>query len=128
MGAALGGADENDIKARGALGESGVLTKKNFRSHCDAGLLTRCDRPGGFILGLAVFDFDKGEVIASPRNQVNLARFRFVALCKDVVALAFKELPRATFRGDAYRVRALPGGAAGGKLHDDWPFNFNAKL
>jgi hypothetical protein len=110
------------------LGKSGVLTKKNFRSHCDAGLLTRCDRPSGFILGLAVFDFDKGEVIASPRNQVNLARFRFVALCKDVVALAFKELPRATFRGDAYRVRALPGGAADGKLHDDWPFNFNAKL
>jgi hypothetical protein len=128
VGAALGGTDEDDIEARGALSEGRVLTKKNFRGHRDAGLLPGCDGPSGLILGLPLLNLDKGEVIPPPRNEINLARFRFVPLCQDAVALAFKELPRATFRSDAYGVRALWRGASAGKLHDDWPFNFNAKL
>jgi hypothetical protein len=107
VGAALGRADKNDIEARGALREGGVFTKKDFCGHCDTGLLPRHDGPSGLILGLTLLYLHKGEVITPPRNQINLAAFRFVALRKDVVALAFKKLPRATFRGYAYGVRAL---------------------
>jgi hypothetical protein len=107
VGAALGRADKNDIEARRALGEGGVLTKKDFCGHCDAGLLPRRYRPSGLILGFTLLNLYKCEVIASHRNQIDLARFRFVALRKDAVALAFKKLPRATFRGYAYGVRAL---------------------
>ncbi len=128
MGAALGGTDENDIKARGALRECGVLTKKNLRGHRDAGLLTGRDGPSGLFLRLPLLNLDKGEMIAPLRNKIDFARFGFVALCQDTVALAFKKLPRATFRSDAYGVRALARGASAGKLHDYWPFNFNAKL
>ena len=128
MGAALGRADKYDIEARGALGEGGVLTKKDFRGHCDAGLLPRGYGPSGLILGFTLLDLHKGEVITPHCYQINLARFRFVALHKDAVALALKKLPRATFRGHAYGVRALWGGAATRNLHSDWPFSFNAKL
>ncbi len=104
-----------------------MLTKKNFCGHRDARLLTRRDRPRGLILSLPLFDLDKGEMITTPRNEINFTRFRFVAMREDTVALAFKVLPRATFRGNAYGVGA-PRRESVGKLHDDWPFNFNAKL
>jgi hypothetical protein len=107
VGAALGGAHKNDIEARGALGEGGVLTKKDFCGHCDAGLLPRLYGPSGLILGFTLFYLHKGEVITPPRYQINLAAFRFVALRKNVIALAFKKLPRAMFRGYAYGVRGL---------------------
>jgi hypothetical protein len=110
------------------LGEGGVLTEKDFCGHCDAGLLPRRYGPSGLILGFTLLDLHKGKVITPPCNQINLARFRFVALRKDTVTLAFKKLPRATFRGHAYGVGALWGGAATRNLHSDWPFSFNAKL
>ena len=128
MGATLGRADENDIEACGALGKGGVLPKKDLCGHCDSSLLTGRDGPSGLILSPPLFNFDKGEVIIPPRNKVDLARFRFVALRQDAVAFAFKKPPRATIRGDAYGVRALWRGASAGKHHGDWPFNFNAKL
>jgi hypothetical protein len=126
--AALGRADKNDIEARGALGEGGVLTKKDFCGHCDTGLLPGRYGPSGLILGLTLLNLDKGQVITQPSNQIDLATFRFVALRKDAVAFAFKKLPRGTFRGHAYGVGALWGGAATRNLHSDWPFSFNAKL
>jgi hypothetical protein len=119
VGAALGGAHKNDIEARGALGEGGVLTKKDFCGHCDAGLLPRLYGPSGLILGFTLLNLHKGEVITPSCNQIDLARFRFVALRKDVVALAFKKLPRATFRGHTYGVRALSGRSATWNLHSD---------
>jgi hypothetical protein len=80
VSAALGRADENDIKACGALCKGGVLTKKDLCSHCDPSLLSGRDGPSGLILSPPLFNFDKGEVIIPPRNKVDLARFRFVAL------------------------------------------------
>lgn len=80
MGASLGPADENDIEACGALGKGGVLTKKDLCGQCDPSLLTGRDGPGGLILSPPLFNFDKGEVIIPPRDKVDLARFRFVAL------------------------------------------------
>jgi hypothetical protein len=80
VSAALGPADENDIKACGALCKGGVLTKKDLCSHCDPSLLSGRDGPSGLILSPPLFNFDKGEVIIPPRNKVDLARFRFVAL------------------------------------------------
>ena len=119
MGAALGRTDKNDIEARGALGQGGVLTKKDFCGHRDAGLLPRRYGPSGLILGFTLLNLHKGKVITPSCNQIDLARFRFVALRKDVVALAFKKLPRATFRGHAYGVRALSGRSATWNLHSD---------
>ena len=91
MGAAFGWADEDNIEAGGALSEGGVLAEKNLRGHRDAGLLTGCNGSSGLILGFPLLNLDKGEMIASPRNEIDFARFRFVALCQDAVALAFKE-------------------------------------
>jgi hypothetical protein len=119
MGAALGRADKNDIEARGALGEGNMLTKKDFCGHRDAGLLPRRYGPSGLILGFTLLNLHKGEVITTPRNKINLAALRFVALRKDAVALAFKKLPCATLRGHAYGVGALWGGAATPNLHSD---------
>jgi hypothetical protein len=79
VGAALGRADEDDIKACGALGKEGVLTKKDLCGHCDSSLLTGRYRPSGLILSPPLFNFDKSEVIIPLRNKVDLARFRFVA-------------------------------------------------
>ena len=73
-----------------------MLTEKNFSGHRDAGLLAGRDGPSGLILGPPLLNLDKGQMIAQPRNEINLARFRFVALCQDSVALAFEELLRAT--------------------------------
>ena len=119
MGAALGRADKNDIEARGALREGGVLTKKDFCGHRDAGLLPRRYGPSGLILGFTLLNLHKGKVITPPCNKINLARFRFVALRKDLVALAFKKLPCATFRGHAYGVGALSGRSATWNFHSD---------
>jgi hypothetical protein len=82
-------------------------------------LLPRRYRPSGLILGFTLLNLHKGEVITPPCNQINLAAFRFVALRKDAVALAFKKLSRATFRGHTYGVGALWGGEATRNLHCD---------
>jgi hypothetical protein len=80
VGAALGRAHEDNIEACGALGKGGVLTKKDLCGHCDSSLLTGRDGPSGLILSPPLFNFDKSEVIIPPRNKVDLARFRFLAL------------------------------------------------
>ena len=112
VGARIARGNENDIEAGGTLSKLKMLREKNLRRAGYPLLLARQDGPCSLFLGFPAFHLDERQMIPPLRDEIDFAALCFIALGKNLIALAFKELLRAAFSGNTNLICILACGVA----------------
>src|SRR5579864_1926284 len=78
---------QHDIEAQRSAGEIGPALQEMLERTGDAAPLLPQNRFGGAYIVCARLDLDRGNGAAAPRDEINLAHGRAIALCQDAIAL-----------------------------------------